>query len=121
MSSAGAGFGDAKTNALVEAAAMRAARDHYTGWAADDVSRDKCGWDITFRRGEDERHVEIKGVSGQRPKVLLTRNEVAVAGNDAAWSLLVVTRALLAPEVHEFPASEALAAAAPYVYLADLG
>lgn len=121
VSSAGAGFGDAATNALVEAAAMRAAADHYAGWSADDVSRDKCGWDITFRRGQDERHVEVKGVSGQRPKVLLTRNEVAVARDDAAWSLLVVTRALLAPEAHEFSASEALAAAAPYVYVADLG
>lgn len=121
VSGAGAGFGDAETNALIEAAAMRAAEDHYSSWAADDVSRDKCGWDITFRRGEDERHVEVKGVSGQRPKVLLTRNEVAVAGNDAAWSLLVVTRALLAPQVHEFSASAVVAAAAPYVYLADLG
>lgn len=121
VSSAGAGFGDAETNALVEAAAMRAAEDHYSNWVANDVSRDKCGWDITFRRGEDERHVEVKGVSGQRPKVLLTRNEVAVARDDAAWSLLVVTRALLAPEVHEFSASDVLAAATPYVYLADLG
>ncbi len=120
VSSAGAGFGDAETNRLVEAAAMRAAEAHYVGCKADDVSQEKCGWDIAFRRGQDERHVEVKGVSGQRPKVLLTRNEVAVASDDSLWSLLVVTRALVSPEVHEFSSAVVLDAVKPYIYLADL-
>lgn len=120
VSSSGAGFGDAETNRLVEAAAMRAAVQHYVGWEADDVSQQKCGWDITFRRGTDERHVEVKGVSGQRPKIMLTRNEVAVAQADDFWSLLVVTRALLAPEVREFDSSVVLETVEPYVYIADL-
>lgn len=121
VSDAGAGFGDAETNRLVEAAAMRETEAHFAGWVADDVSRAKCGWDITFRRGDDERHVEVKGVSGQRAKVLLTRNEIAVAREDPHWSLLVVTRALLAPEVQEFSAAAVLDAVEPYVYVADLG
>lgn len=120
VSSAGAGFGNAETNRLVETAAMRAAEAHYIGWDAEDVSREKCGWDITFRRGLDERHVESKGVSGQRAKVLLTRNEVAAARTDPLWSLLVVTRALVAPGLQEFSATLVLDTVEPYVYLADL-
>ena len=120
VSSSGAGFGDAETNRLVELAAMGAAVQHHKGWNADDVSQQKYGWDITFRRGHEERHVEVKGVSGQRPKVLLTRNEVAVAREDVLWSLLVVTQALVAPEVHEFSSAAVLDAAEPYVYVADL-
>lgn len=120
ISGSGAGFGDSETNRLVEQAAMRAAIEHHEGWEAEDVSREKCGWDITFRRSLDERHIEVKGVSGQRPKVLLTRNEVAVAKRDRRWSLLVVTRALAAPEVHEFSAAAVLDVLEPFVYVAEL-
>ena len=70
--------------------------------------------------GNDERHVEVKGVSGQRPKVLLTRNEVAVACADTLWSLLVVTRALVSPQVHEFSSAVVVDTVEPYIYLADL-
>ena len=94
----GAGFGDAETNRVVETAAMRVAIDTYAGWEADDVSRAKCGWDITFRRDGLEHHVEVEGVSGQKPRILLTHNEVAVARHDPFWKLLVVTRALVAPQ-----------------------
>lgn len=121
VSNSGAGFGDAETNRVVEAAAMRTAITHYSDWEPDDVSQRKCGWDITFRRGVDELHVEVKGVSGQRPKVLLTRNEVAVARADPQWTLLVVTRALVSPQVYEARRETMLEAVEPFVYLADLG
>lgn len=120
VSSSGVGFGDAETSRLVERAAMRAAIEHHRGWEATDVSRDNCGWDMTFRRGLEEKHVEIKGVSGQRPKVLLTKNEVAVGSKDRLWSLLVVTRALVAPEVHEFSSAAVLGVVEPFVYVADM-
>lgn len=120
MDDRGAGFGDAETNRLVEAAAMRIALEHYAGWDADDVSKEKCGWDITFRLDDAEHHVEVKGVSGQKPRVLLTRNEVAVAKWDRAWKLLVVTRALVAPQVQVFERERVLDHADPYVYVADL-
>lgn len=116
----GAGFGDAETNRLVETAAIRAASDMYAGWEADDVSTAKYGWDITFRRDGLEHHVEVKGVSGQRPRVLLTRNEVAVARHDPLWRLLVVTRALVSPQSHVFEREIVLAQVTPYVYSADL-
>lgn len=120
VSPSGAGFGDAETNRLVEVAAMGAAIAHYHDWEPYDVSSSRCGWDITFRRGGNELHVEVKGVSGQRAKVLLTRNEVAVARADQQWSLLVVTRALVSPQVHEVDRDTTLAAVEPYVYIADL-
>lgn len=121
VSESSAGFGDATTTRLVEAAAMEAAVAHYAGWQSDDVSSKKCGWDITFQRGSEELHVEVKGVSGQRAKVLLTRNEVAVARSDPMWSLLVVTRALVRPNARSVDRDTALAAVEPFVYVADLG
>lgn len=116
----GAGFGDAATNRIVELAAMRKAVEHYDGWDDEDVSMQKVGWDITFTRGAEVRHVEVKGVSGRRPSVLLTHNEVSRAADDPLWSLVVVTQALVAPVVHEFERDAVVDAASPYVYRADV-
>jgi Domain of unknown function (DUF3883) len=116
----GAGFGDAVRNRVVELAAMHKVVEHFEGWEYDDVSLQKVGWDITFTRGLDERHVEVKGVFGRRPSVLLTRNEVNKAAGDPLWSLVVVTQALVAPVVHEFDRNAVVDAASPYVYRAEL-
>lgn len=86
----GAGFGDAETNGLVEAAAMRAATEQYAEWEFDDVSSAKCGWDITFRSGDKELHVEVKGVSGYKPKIFLTPSRVD--GRAARSSLATARR-----------------------------
>lgn len=117
----GAGFGDAARNRAVEIAAMQRVVEHFRDWEHTDVSLQKVGWDITFTRGAEERHVEVKGVSGRRPSVLLTRNEVNMAASDPRWTLVVVTQALVAPVVHEFDRAAVLDAAAPYVYRAELG
>jgi hypothetical protein len=116
----GAGFGDAVKNRVVELAAMRKVVEHFEGWEHDDVSLQKVGWDITFTRGVEERHVEVKGVFGRGPSVLLTRNEVDKAASDPLWSLVVVTQALVAPVVHEFDRNAVVDAASPYVYRAEL-
>lgn len=89
-------------------------------WKAKDVSADKVGWDIAFTRkksGEVAR-VEVKGVSGAKPIVLLTPNEIRAAENQESWHLAVVTHALSTAAVSEYTADEALAAATPYVYKA---
>jgi hypothetical protein len=116
----GAGFGDAARNRIVEVAATRRVVEHFEGWEHDDVSMQKVGWDITFTRGAEERHVEVKGVSERRPLVLLTRNEVHKAASDPLWSLMVVAQALVAPVVHEFNRDAVVAAASPYLYRAEL-
>ena len=99
---------------------MRIAIETYAGWQPKDVNGEKCGWDITFRRGAVVHHVEVKGVSGQRPRVLLTRNEVAVARRDPCWRLLVVTRVLVAPQAHVFEPDSVLKSVDAYMYVTDL-
>ena len=116
----GAGFGDAAHNRLVEVAAMESAIAHFAGWGHSDVSKMRCGWDITFSRGLDEIHAEVKGVSGRKPTVLLTINEWSTAMEDEVWCLVVVTRALVAPEVVVYLREVAVATAEPYVFRVDL-
>ena len=119
----GAGFGDPVKNRVVELAAMREVIRHLEaeGWDWDDVSLNKVGWDVTASKGSVSRHIEVKGVSGPIPTVLLTRNEYDKAQADPDWCLMVVTNALNKPLLHEYDAHTAVAAAAPYVYRVPLG
>jgi hypothetical protein len=91
----GTGFGTPEHNMKVEAAGMTAAVAALPDWIHTDVSGEKCGWDITFRRGREELHVEVKGVSGSKPTILLTANEWRAATDDEHWRLVIVTHALL--------------------------
>ena len=50
-----------------------------------------------------------------------TRNEVRAAEEDEGWVLAVVTRAVSAPAVRTFTATEVRDAARPYLYKAKLG
>jgi hypothetical protein len=123
VSDKGAGFGSPLQNLLVEQAAMDAVIDYYgKEWRHNDVSADKVGWDITFTHEQSREvyRVEVKGVSGDRPIILLTSNEIRAAEEEAGWMLAVVTRALTKPDVVEYTAEETLDAARPYVYKADL-
>jgi len=119
VGSSGAGFGDPGKNRIVELAAMHNVVEFFEGWQHEDVSPKNLGWDISFTRGTEERHVEVKGVSGRRPSVLLTRNEMEKAASDPLWSLAVVTQALVAPAVHTFGRDEVLGTASPYVFRAE--
>ncbi|MGY1631865.1 protein NO VEIN domain-containing protein [Geodermatophilus sp. SYSU D01186] len=122
VSPRGAGFGNAVQNKVVELAAMDAVRQVYEdeGWHVDDVSLAKCGWDLTCTRGAEITRAEVKGVSGDKPLVLLTANEWNAAKNQPGWVLAVATRAISAPEISVYTSQEALQAAEPYVYRADL-
>ncbi len=122
VTAAGAGYGDPVTNARVEQAAMGlvAATFQERGWSVEDVSALKVGWDLTARRDGAELHLEVKGVSGTKPTVLLTRNEHATAGTDPAWRLTVVTQALTTPTLTEFSAQQVRDVAAPHVFRVQL-
>jgi hypothetical protein len=62
-----------------------------------------------------------QGVSGSRPIVLLTVNEILAAREEPDWVLAVVTRALVTSrEILMFDRAQALAEATPYVYRADM-
>jgi uncharacterized protein DUF3883 len=123
VSGRGAGFGDPATNKVVEAAAMAAVREFYEAgdWQVHDVSRDNLGWDLTCTSPDGEiARVEVKGVRGDRPIVLLTANEIRSAANDEGWVLAVVTRALSEPRVTEFEADATVKAAKGFVFRAEL-
>lgn len=118
----GAGFGDAATNRKVELAAEAAVQLHYeaAGWAITRVAHLKCGWDLTATRNDEQRHLEVKGVSSAMPSVLLTRNELRTAETDPDWALAVVTGALTEPTLVEFDRQTVVAAADPTVYRVNL-
>jgi hypothetical protein len=117
----GAGFGTPEQNKKVEDAAMRAvAQDlRAQGFEVQDVSARKLGWDLTAiprTTEEDLRLIEVKGVSGSRPRILLTRREHASAAHDERWELAVVTNALRQPHTQWFTGRQALKAAEPFVF-----
>lgn len=115
----GAGFGDELTRAVVERAAVEAVERYYRGRSHEVVSveRERCGWDLTCTAPDGSiTRVEVKGVSGSKRNVLLTRNEHRSAAVDDGWVLAVVTNAVQKPQVTIFEASEVEAAAEPFVY-----
>ncbi|WP_454161974.1 DUF3883 domain-containing protein [Gordonia iterans] len=116
---AGAGFGDPESNRLVEAAAVEQVTDYLEarGYVVTDVGSKKLGWDLTcVGDAGDIRRVEVKGVSGATPTVLLTANEHRSAQEDNGWELAVVTAALDSPCLTFYTAADATAVAAPMVY-----
>lgn len=123
VDSQGAGFGDPLTRAVVEKAAVVAVTEQFrsAGYDVVSVERDRCGWDLTCT-GQDGSvaRVEVKGVSGPKPSVLLTRNEHRSAAQDEGWVLAVVTNALRKPRVTIYTADQVRAAAETFVYTVDL-
>jgi hypothetical protein len=122
LSSGGAGFGNSVQNRIVDEAAMKAVQAAYKedGWTVQDVSADKKGWDLTCTRGPDSYKIEVKGVTGDKPSVLLTANEFRAARNEDNWWLAVVTRAVSKPQLSEYSAEDVLRTAQPYAFQADL-
>ncbi|OLT46103.1 hypothetical protein BJF87_23275 [Gordonia sp. CNJ-863] len=119
----GAGYGDTATNKLVEEAAIDAVTAHYRslGYRVDDVGSQKIGWDLTCSsRLNGLRRVEVKGVAGREPSILLTRNELRSAREDKYWELAIVTSALTEPTIAIFTAQDVIQRADGYVYQVDL-
>jgi hypothetical protein len=123
VGTAGAGFGDPASRAAVEHAAMAAVTRQYRHrrWRVVDVSRDCLGWELecTSPTGRVER-VEVKGVSGSAPAILLTRNEARAAREEPGWLLAMVTTALEQPCLHIVDGPTVLRASEPFVYRVDL-
>lgn len=123
IGSAGAGYGNPVTNKIVEEAAIAEVTAHYEalGYNVEDVGSQKLGWDLTCSsRMGGLRRVEVKGVAGQNPSVLLTRNELRSAQKDKYWELAVVTSALTQPTLAVFTAEDVIRSADGYVYQVDL-
>jgi hypothetical protein len=101
----GGGFGEAKNNALVEAAALRKVtlRLERRGFTVRSRESERIGYDLDATKGRAVLHVEVKGVSGDEAGFVITRAEVAKAGSDPCFRLMVVTGARRrAAKVQEF-------------------
>ena len=89
------GFGTPEHRKKVEKAAERAVTGHYRakGFSCTDVTKENLGYDFIFRKGRTERHVEVKGTSGDLPRFFMTRNENTYRENPE-WRFAIVTNAL---------------------------
>jgi hypothetical protein len=102
---AGAGFGDAKTNHLVEQAAVNKVKRllRRRGFTVISRERECIGYDLDARKGSLEIHVEVKGASGARIQFQITAAELKQSQADPNFRLMVVTDARARrARVHEF-------------------
>ncbi len=92
---------DALTRALVEVRAIAFVRDDLTaaGWTVEDVQTENCGWDLTARRDDQVRRIEVKGRGTRGTTCLLTANEHRAAREQDGWELAMVTSALTDPHL----------------------
>jgi Protein NO VEIN, C-terminal len=93
--SGGQGSGlDAAQRRAVELRAVAVVSNKFEdgGWSVEDVSAQKLGYDLHIERGQEERHVEVKGTVGSGTSVLLTANEVRHSRSHPAHTVLAVVR-----------------------------
>jgi superfamily II DNA or RNA helicase len=89
---------DAAARAHVEAVAMKAVMDaeRTLGHEVEDVSAEKCGWDVTAylpktdRNVPMTRHIEVKGRAKGQTTVTVSRNEISYGLNQADKYVLAV-------------------------------
>jgi superfamily II DNA or RNA helicase len=82
---------DAAARAKIEAIAMKAVTqaEEAKGCTVVDVSKDKCGWDLTAYpaaingKQPTPRHIEVKGRAKGATTITVTRNEILYALNQA--------------------------------------
>ena len=114
------GFGTPEHRKKVEKAAEKAVKSHYRakGFSCTDVTKKNLGFDFIFRKRRTERHVEVKGTSGDLPRFFMTRNENAYRENPK-WRFAIVTNALSSkPKVRVYNSQkfEKTFELDPYVY-----
>jgi hypothetical protein len=104
----GAGFGTAESNRKVERAAISAAKKYYErdGWTVHSVEAENIGFDFRCRKGQQERHVEVKGIGGRGYGFILTRGEYQKAVSDGKYELCLVRFALNNPKTETFKRRE---------------
>lgn len=90
---------DPNVRKLIEQKAMNAvlSKEVELGFEVEDVSAEKCGWDITSRYKHSgdgiikpNRHIEVKGRAKGVSTVTLTRNEICYAVNQSDKFILAI-------------------------------
>jgi predicted RNA-binding protein with PUA-like domain len=109
---------DPVTRAVVEEAAVEYVIEALSadGWTVDDVQPDRVGWDLTARRGDTMRCIEVKGRGTGQRAALLTANEVRAARDQPGRELALVSNALAKPELTWHTAATVTAAATPVLF-----
>lgn len=80
----------------IDAHAMKVVKAAYAGWECEDVSKKRgCGFDLHFRRGNDERRVEVKGTVGDGSSVSLTAMEVHNAREEPKGAVLAIVSGIV--------------------------
>lgn len=101
---------DAEARSRIERIAMQAVVDteQAFGHEVQDVSADKCGWDITARPPANpdgsiplDRHIEVKGRGSGQVTVTVSRNEIIYALNQADKFILAIV--IVDGDSHEGP------------------
>jgi Domain of unknown function (DUF3883) len=82
---------DQKAKVAVEARAMNAATEFYSqNWDVKDVHATES-YDLICRRGDEVKHVEVKGTTTDGAEVILTPNEVTHARGNPCTALFVLS------------------------------
>ena len=82
---------DQQVKVAVEALAMNMATEFYSkAWVVEDVHSTES-YDLICRRGDEVKHVEVKGTTTDGAEVILTPNEVKHAREHPYTALFVVS------------------------------
>ena len=82
---------DQEVKVAVEVRAINAATEvHAASWDVEDV-HDKESYDLRCRRGDEEKHVEVKGTTTDGVEVVLTPNEVSHARENRHTALFILS------------------------------
>jgi Domain of unknown function (DUF3883) len=82
---------DQEAKVAVEALAMNVATEFYSkAWDVEDVHGTKS-YDLICRRGNEVKHVEVKGTTTDGAEVILTPNEVKHAWQNSCTTLFVLS------------------------------
>lgn len=92
----GAGFGNPEQNREVEEAAIAFVMATYRkkDFVVVRCDRENLGYDLRATLGQEELHLEVKGVQGALPDFIITANEVETARTDSQWRVAIVVNAL---------------------------
>lgn len=104
----GAGFGGSETNREVEKAAIQYVTNEYmkSNWIVKSVEAEKIGFDLLCQKGENQEHIEVKGIQGDLLSFIITAGEVKRAQTDQFFVLCIVASALTSPKLYKFTAIE---------------
>lgn len=94
---------------LMETLDKAAVSPEVDNYRVKSVEADRCGWDLTATKGDEEIHVEVVGVAGSLVRLFLKASECKSALCDPKWMLVVVTDAFGEPDWYELDGPTAMA------------